>query len=161
MPPARANYQQRSGRAGRRGDSLATVIAFGSVDSHDENYFKSPSDMIRGPVADPTLALDNTDIARRHVTAYVLQRYIHDRLRSVAPTANPQLFEVLGKVSDFRDPAKVPSKDDLRDWLSKHEKQLQQELGDWLPKELTGTDRAQMIAGLMASTIKAIEEAIV
>lgn len=37
LPPARSNYQQRSGRAGRRGNAVATVIAFGSADSHDEH----------------------------------------------------------------------------------------------------------------------------
>ena len=41
MPPGRANYQQRSGRAGRRGNAVATVVAFGSADSHDEHYFQS------------------------------------------------------------------------------------------------------------------------
>jgi hypothetical protein len=136
------------------------VVAFGSVDSHDENYFQSPQDMIRGPVADPTLALDNTDIARRHVTAYILQRYIHERLAGITPDANPQLFEVLGKVSDFRDPTKVPSGDDLRRWLREHEGQLQQELWNWLPEELSSVDRNQMIANLATSTIKEIEEAI-
>src|SRR5207248_1382593 len=52
MPPARANYQQRAGRAGRRGNAVATVMAFGSADSHDEHYFTNPSEMIRGKVDD-------------------------------------------------------------------------------------------------------------
>ena len=42
MPPSRANYQQRAGRAGRRGNAVATVLAFGSADTHDDHYFREP-----------------------------------------------------------------------------------------------------------------------
>ena len=48
--------------AGRRGNALATVTAFGSADSHDEHYFSHPDQMIRGAVDDPTLTLDNREI---------------------------------------------------------------------------------------------------
>src|SRR5437899_98131 len=89
MPPSRANYQQRSGRAGRRGNAVATVTAFGSADSHDEHYFTNPDQMIRGAVDDPTLTLDNYEIARRHVTAYLLQRYHSDRLPDIDPQEQP------------------------------------------------------------------------
>ena len=101
MPPSRASYQQRAGRAGRRGNAVATVVAFGSSDSHDEHYFAEPDAMIRGPVVDPVLTLDNAEIARRHVTAYLLQRYHQARLPDIEPEDQPQLFEVLGTVHDF------------------------------------------------------------
>ena len=104
MPPSRANYQHRAGRAGRRGTAVATVTAFGSADSHDEHYFTHPDQMIRGAFDDPILTLDNPQIARRHVTAYLLQRYHQDRLPKIDPADQPHLFAVLGTVTGLQKP---------------------------------------------------------
>jgi len=100
MPPARANYQQRSGRAGRRANAVATVVAFGSADSHDDHYFTTPDEMIRGSVTDPRLTLENADIARRHLRAYLLQRYHEARIPDMDPLGDPNLFSVLGRVRE-------------------------------------------------------------
>src|ERR1035441_7874836 len=118
MPPSRANYQQRSGRAGRRGNAVATVVAFGSADSHDEHYFSEPDGMIRGDVVDPRLTLDNREITRRHIRAFLLQNYHQDRLPDVDATQPHDLFSVLGTVAAFRKKTSLLNIHDFKAWLT-------------------------------------------
>ncbi|WP_433117962.1 DEAD/DEAH box helicase [Micromonospora sp. CA-246542] len=160
MPPSRANYQQRAGRAGRRGNAVATVIAFGSADTHDDHYFRNPALMIRGQVDDPVLTLDNDEIARRHVTAYLLQRYNQDRLPTIDPEDQPQLFEVLGTVRGFAGTTSPLNRTDFEDWLKQHEAVLRRDVDSWLPSELMPTDREAVLDGLVTRTLEDIDAAL-
>jgi ATP-dependent helicase YprA (DUF1998 family) len=162
MPPSRANYQQRAGRAGRRGNAVATVLAFGSADTHDDHYFRTPAAMISGPVDDPVLTMDNDEIARRHVTAYLLQRYHQDRLPEIDPDEMPpSLFEVLGTVESFVAATSPLNRNDLHKWLKVQETTLRGEVDGWLPTELHGADRERLLNGLVDKTMAEIDRALV
>lgn len=59
MPPTRYNYQQRVGRAGRRGQAYSAALTFCRGRSHDNYYYAEGAKyMTSGKPADPTLSVD-------------------------------------------------------------------------------------------------------
>lgn len=160
MPPGRANYQQRAGRAGRRGNAVATVLAFGSADSHDEHYFSRPDEMIRGSVIDPKLTLNNPEIARRHIRAFLLQNYHQARLPVVDANQPHDLFSVLGSVSAFRRADSVLNRDDFASWLFGNEDRLRDRIASWLPSDLSAGDTSELLGSFVTDCLTAVDEAI-
>ena len=136
------------------------MTAFGSADSHDEHYFTNPDQMIRGAVDDPTLTLDNAEIAKTSRHSVSVQRYHQAKLPEITPESQPHLFAVLGTVSDFKNPKKVLNRADLEQWLRSNVAALQADVAAWLPTEIVAADRQRLLDSLIEDTLEPIDEAI-
>ncbi|MCS6899870.1 MAG: DEAD/DEAH box helicase [Myxococcales bacterium] len=72
VPPGRANYLQRAGRAGRRADGSSAVITFCRTTPFDRETFRRFGEYLARPGRRPVVALDRERIARRHLHATLL-----------------------------------------------------------------------------------------
>lgn len=72
VPPGPANYAQRSGRAGRSGQTALVITYCSNGSPHDRNYFENSTDMVAGVVTAPKLDLSNKELIEAHFNAYIL-----------------------------------------------------------------------------------------
>lgn len=78
VPPSIANYRQRVGRAGRRGQSFATSLTFARDTPLDREAFRDPVRYLGRSLRAPRVTLESKRIVQRHVNALLLARWFRE-----------------------------------------------------------------------------------
>lgn len=95
LPPGIANYQQRTGRAGRRAQAAPLVVTLGRGGNFDQAWFRAFDAYLARPSAAPRLRLDNEPFFLRHQYSVLLGGFLRAAL-GPQPRNAPTLRDLWG-----------------------------------------------------------------
>lgn len=120
VPPQRFNYQQRVGRAGRRGDAVAYALTLCRLRTHDDHYFTHTQEITNAATPLPYLDLRSRDILERVLSKEVLYnafRYARDLVADYENNVHGEF----GTISDWE-----VNRSSLVDWIENNVHKIEQ-----------------------------------
>lgn len=98
LPPSIANYRQRVGRAGRRGQALSLAFTFCRDRPLERDAFRNPIKYLGRGMAAPSVALQSTVVVQRHVNAFLFAAFVQERGANALKMESGTFFGCLEEV---------------------------------------------------------------
>ncbi|OQP44235.1 hypothetical protein A4H97_33315 [Niastella yeongjuensis] len=133
MPPQRFNYQQRVGRAGRRGQAYSIILTFCRGRSHDEFYFSNPQKITGDKPPTPFLTMKQDRICSRLIAKEILRNaYLQIEVNENFDEDKSSIHGVFGKVHNWN-----VYKKKIIEWIKVNQDAIKEIINTITPSQLT------------------------
>lgn len=109
LPPGKANYLQRAGRAGRRADGSSAVLGFARPSPYEREVFLDFRRYLNRDLRRPTVFLDRAAIVRRHAHSWLLGEFFRSQYAHGEHTGAMDAYGKMGAFTGEPLPAKWSS----------------------------------------------------
>jgi len=137
IPPGISNYQQRTGRAGRRAQAAPFCVTIARNSQYDQAVYKDFKSYLEQPAPIPNIHLANAQLFQRHQNSVILSAFLRHRIRDLSTNA-PGFGDLFG--DKFGDEEYRAFRDDMFHWIEESEgiKALEEaeKLGTMLPPNI-------------------------
>ena len=170
MPPTRYNYQQRVGRAGRRGQAFSAAVTFCRGRSHDNYYYYNATEEMTGGIpASPTIAVNpcmgsglNLVIVKRIILKHILMLISANRADWAIRKGSTvgQLGETGSQTGDWDNNVRPV----IKEWIDNHQEDICHIIKYYLAQYLS-TDKLEdvcksLLAWINNEVLPLMDEAI-
>jgi DEAD/DEAH box helicase domain-containing protein len=131
MPPQRFNYQQRVGRAGRRGQAYSVILTFCRGRSHDEFYFANPQKITSDAPPTPFLTMGQERIFKRLIAKEILRRAYKEREINISSDVKSSVHGEFGSVDNWS-----TYKPEIVNWINENRTSIEQTVDTLLTYQL-------------------------
>lgn len=131
MPPQRFNYQQRVGRAGRRGQAYSVILTFCRGRSHDEFYFANPQKITGDAPPTPFLTMGQERIFKRLLAKEIFRRAYVEKEIDITSDYKSSVHGEFGSVDSW-----TIYKPQISNWINENRTVIEQTVDALLTPQL-------------------------